>query len=145
MLAVSVYPERPGAPTGVFLVDLDEGLARRISTLQPNSVIRWFPDGDSILFSAFRRGRSDAFRVVLSRIVDQPLTSELPEGSRNPGLSPNGSLIAVESGGGVVVLGAQGPLRAFTVPGLRSSYPSWSAGGAMIAVAASTDPIASYN
>src|SRR5215216_475425 len=64
-LAVAVYPERPGAPTGVFLVDPEDGLARRVSSLQPNSVISWFPDGGSILFSAFTRGRSDAFRVVL--------------------------------------------------------------------------------
>ncbi len=144
-LAAAVYPERPGAPTGVFLVDLEEGMGRRVSTLQPNSVITWARDGRSIIFSAFRRGRSDAFRVVLANFTQQRLTEGLPEGSRNPALSPYGSSIAVESGGGIIVLGPQGPSQTFGIPGLRSAYPSWSRDGASIAIAATSDPIASYN
>ena len=144
-LAAAVYPERPGAPTGVFLVDLDGGMGRRVSSLQPNSVIAWSPDGDSIVFSAFRRGRSDAFRVVVATSIQQRLTEGLPEASRNPALSPDGSSIAVESGGGIVILGREGPMQSFGVPGLRSTYPSWSADGAAIAIAATSDPIASYN
>lgn len=145
LLAVAVYPERPGAPTGVFLVDLNEGLGQRVSSLQPNSAISWSPDGRSIVFSAFRRGRSDAFRVVLANLTQQRLTEGLPEGSRNPALSPDGSSIAVESGGGIVLLGQQGNPLAFGVAGLRSSHPSWSDDGTTIAVAAAQDPIASYN
>jgi Tol biopolymer transport system component len=144
-LAVAVYPEQPGAPTGVFLVNPEQGVARRISTLLPNSVISWFPDGSSILFSAFRRGRSDVFRVVLSTTTMQTVTEGLGEGSRNPALSPDGSKIAVESGGGIVVLGDEAPLQAFRIPGLRSSYPAWSPDGTSIAVTANADPIAVYN
>jgi len=144
-LAVAVYPERPGAPTGVFLVDPEDGLARRVSSLQPNSVISWFPDGGSILFSAFRRGRSDVIRVVLPTTYVQTLTEGLPEGSRNPALSADGSRIAVETGGGITVLGKEEPVQGFSVPGLRSSYPDWGNDGKSIAVSASTDPITIYN
>jgi TolB protein len=129
----------------VFLVDAEEGMGRRISSLQPNSAISWSPGGGSILFSAFRGGRSDAFRVVLANATQQRVTQELPEGSRTPVYSPDGSRIAVESGGGIVVLGEQGSLQSFSVPGLRASYPSWSLDGIMIAIDATSDPIASYN
>jgi Tol biopolymer transport system component len=144
-LAVAVYPERPGAPSGVFLVEPEVGLARRVSSLQPDSVISWFPDGGSILFSAFRQGRSDAIRVVLPTTSMQTLTAGLPQGSRNPALSPDGSQIAVETGGGIAVLSKQEPVQGFSVPGLRSSYPAWGNEGASIAVSADTDPIAIYN
>ena len=144
-LAVPVYPEQPGAPTGVFLVNPEEGVSRRVSSLQPNSVISWFPDGSSILFSAFRRGRSDVFRVALPTAIVATVTEGLSEGSRNPALSRDGSQIAVESSGGIMVLGEEGPLQAFRIPGLRSSYPAWSSDGMSIAVSAGTDPISVYN
>ena len=145
LLAVAVYPERPGAPTGVFLVDPEEGLARRVSSLQPNSAISWFPDGRSILFSAFRRGRSDVMRVALTTTIVQTLTAKLPEGSRNPALSPDGSRIAVETRGGIAVLGEDEALQEFSVRGLRSTYPAWATDGTSIAVSAIADPIAIYN
>ena len=145
VIAIAAYPERPGAPTGVFLVDLDEGIGRRVSSLQPNSVIGWSPDGGSIVFSAFRRGRSDAFRVVLANSTQQRVTEGLPEPSRNPAVSPDGSRIAVESGGEIAVLAQQGPVQKFSISGLRSSYPSWSADGDLIVMTASGDPIVNYN
>jgi Tol biopolymer transport system component len=145
MIAVALYPERPGAPTGVFLVNPERGLAHRISSLQANSEIRWFPDGESILFSAFRRGRSDAFQVGLAGTSQRRVTEGLPEGSRNPALSPDGSQIAVESGGGIVILGEQGPEQGLAVSGMRSSHPSWSPDGTAIAISAENDPIAVYN
>jgi Tol biopolymer transport system component len=146
LLAAAIYPERPGAPTGVFLVNPDGGVARRVTSLQPNSVISWFPDGGSILFSAFRRGRSDVIRIVLPTRRLQTLTGGLPEGSRNPALSPDGSQMAVETGGGIAVLGVNEPVQAFSVPGLRSTYPAWGTDDGMtIAVSAVTDPIAIYN
>lgn len=144
-LAIAVYPEQSGAPTGVFLVNPEEGVARRVSTLQPNSVVSWFPDGSSIIFSAFRRGRSDVFRVVLPTTTVQTLTEGLPEGSRNPALSADGSQIAVESSGGIVVFGDEGPPRVFRIPGLRSTRPAWSPDGTSMAVSAVPDPIAVYN
>jgi Tol biopolymer transport system component len=145
LLAVAVYPERPGGPTGVFLVDPEDGIGRRVSSLQPNSGISWSPDGGSILFSAFSGGRSDAFRVVLANSGRQRVTEGLPDESRNPAFSPEGSRIAVETGGGIVVLRQQGGSQSFSVPGLRSSYPSWSPDGTAIAVAAAGDPLSSYN
>jgi Tol biopolymer transport system component len=145
LLAVAVYPERPGAPTGVFLVDPEEGLARRVSTLQPNSAISWFPDGRSILFSAFTRGRSDVMRVALASTIDQTLTAGLPEGSRNPAISPDGSQITVETRGGIAILGEDVARQEFSVRGLRSTYPAWAADGTSIAVSAITDPITIYN
>jgi Tol biopolymer transport system component len=144
-LVAAVYPERPGAPTGVFLVDIDDGIGRRISSLQPNSVLTWSPDGRSIVFSAFRRGRSDVYRVVLANFTQERVTEELPEASRNPAMSPDGSRIAVESGGRIIVLGPQGPSQTFEVPGLRSSYPSWSRDGTAIAMVGSSNPIISYD
>jgi sugar lactone lactonase YvrE len=144
-LAVPVYPEQPGAPTGVFLVNPEEGEARRVSSLQPNSVVSWSPDGSSILFSAFRRGRSDVFRVALATTTVATVTEGLPTGSRNPALSPDGSQIAVESSAGIVMFGKEGPPQTFRIPGLRSSYPAWSRDGISIAVSAGTDPIAVYN
>jgi Tol biopolymer transport system component len=145
MMAVAVYPERPGAPTGVFLVNPERGLARRISSLQPNSEIHWFSDGESVLFSAFRRGRSDAFQVVLADASQRRVTERLPDGSRNPALSPDGSQIAVESGGGIIILGEQGPEQGSAVSGLRGSHPSWSPDGTAIAISAAIDPITVYN
>jgi Tol biopolymer transport system component len=144
-LAVAIYPEQPGAPTGVFLVNPDEGVSRRVSTLQPNYVIRWFSDGSSILFSAFKRGRSDVYRVVLATTTVQTVTEGLPAGSRNPALSADGSKIAVESGGGIVVFGEEGPPQSFRIPGLRSSYPAWDPDATSIAVSGYADPIAVYN
>jgi Tol biopolymer transport system component len=145
MLAIAIYPERSGAPTGVFLVNPERGLARRVSSLQPNSEIRWFPDGGSLLFSAFRRGRSDAFQVVIASTSQRRVTEGLTEGSRNPALSPDGFRIAVESGGGVVILSEQGPERGLAVSGLRGSHPSWSHDGTTIAISTATDPITVYN
>jgi Tol biopolymer transport system component len=148
LLAAAIYPEQPGAPTGVFLIDPDGGVARRVSSLQPNSVISWFPDGRSILFSTFRltRGRSDVIRIVLATRGMQTLTEGLPEGSRNPALSPDASRIAVETSGGVAVLGVNQPVQTFSVPGLRSTYPAWGTDdGTRIAVSAVPDPIAIYN
>ena len=115
-LAAAVYPERPGAPTGVFLVDLEEGMGRRVSTLQPNSIIAWAPDGHSLIFSAFRRGRTDAFRVVLENSTQRRLSERLPESSRNPAVSPDGFRIAVESGGGIIILGPHGRLTDVRYP-----------------------------
>src|SRR5829696_787665 len=146
LLAAAIYPEQSGAPTGIFLIDPDGGVARRVSSLQPNSVISWFPDGGSILFSTFRRGRSDVIRIALPTRGLQTLTSGLPEGSRNPALSPDSSMIAVETGGGIAVLRVNQPVQSFTVPGLRSTYPAWGSGDGMsIAVFAVADPIAIYN
>src|SRR5215204_1372662 len=144
LLAAAIYPEQPGAPTGIFLIDPDGGVARRVSSLQPNSVISWFPDGRSILFSTFRltRGRSDVIRIVLATRGIQSLTDGLPEGSRNPALSPDASQIAVETAGGVAVLGVNQPVQTFSVPGLRSTYPAWGTDdGTSIAVSAVPDPI----
>jgi Tol biopolymer transport system component len=78
------------------------------------------------------------------------VTAGLPQGSRNPALSPDGTRIAVETGGGIAVLavaalGEEALLQSFSVPALRSTYPAWASDGMRIAVSAITDPITIYN
>jgi Tol biopolymer transport system component len=83
--------------------------------------------------------------VALPTTIVQTLTAGLPEGSRNPAISPDGSRIAVETRGGIAVLGEDDGLQEFSVRGLRSTYPAWAIDGTSIAVSAITDPIAIYN
>jgi Tol biopolymer transport system component len=83
--------------------------------------------------------------VVLENSTQQRLSEGLPESSRNPAVSPDGFRIAVESDGGIIILGPQGASPTFGILGLRSAYPSWSRDGTSIAIAATSNPIASYN
>ena len=67
------------------------------------------------------------------RTTPNSLMSEaLPDASRNPAVSPDGSRIAVESGGGIVVLGQQGLAQGLQVADL-GLIPSWSPDGTTIA------------
>jgi Tol biopolymer transport system component len=143
-LAVAAYPEKRGAASGVFVVDLERGAARRISSLLPTSDISWYPDGTALLFSADEKGRSDAIRAKVSNASATKLTASMPEGARDPALSADGQHVAVSSGGNIIVLDLDGDMRSLNELGLRGRYPAWSADGDSIAFAASPDPIAVY-
>lgn len=144
-LAVAAYPEQRGAPRGVFIVDLKEGAAKRISELVPNSAIGWFPDGGSVYFSVVQSGRSDVLQVSTNGLVEQVVTAALAAGARNPALSSDGLQFAVESARSIIVLRQRDGVQEFAVEGLRATYPSWSLDGFAIGFAAVPDPIASYN
>jgi Tol biopolymer transport system component len=145
MLAVAAYPERRGAASGVFVVDLADGVLSRVSEMQPNSAIAWYPDGRASVFSATRDGRSDVYRLELeSRQIDN-LSEGLPNGARQPALSANGQQALVVSGRTLVVLG-RGDGQIFSLPNdLRPEYPAWSPRSDAIAFGASPDPLTVYN
>jgi Tol biopolymer transport system component len=143
-LAVAAYPEQRGAPRGVFVIDIRNGSARRVTSVEPNSAISWFPDGDSVLFSATQEGRSDALRVAITELGEERMTAQLPAGARNPALSPGGGRLAVESGGEIVVLDRKGIRLEFAVTGLYATEPAWNRDSTAIVFAAADDPIASY-
>lgn len=144
-LALAAYPERRGAPAGVFVVDLDRASARRVSRLLPNSEIRWTSNGTSLLFSAFDGGRSDVWLVGVEDASAVSLTEALPAPARTPSLAPDGRRLAVSSGGKIVIVNGRGPSAEFAVPGFRNIDPAWSPTGDEIAFVASADPIPGYS
>jgi Tol biopolymer transport system component len=144
-IAVAAYPERSGAPAGLFLVDLDRGTARQLSKLLPNSEITWEPDGSALVFSATEKGRSDVVRVGIKDGEAAKLTTRLTGGARSPALSPDGKRIAAISQGALIVLDEDGSVSTFPGLTLKEAFPAWSAGGDVIAVSAKEDPIAKYD
>ncbi|HLL50770.1 MAG TPA: hypothetical protein VK356_08890 [Thermomicrobiales bacterium] len=151
-LAVAAYPEQPGATKGVFVVDVEKGRARRVSDLLPNSVIGWFPNGRSIYFSAVQPDRSDmtldrsdVYHAYVRARAERNLTARLQSGARNPSLSPDGTRLAMESNGAVVVLSEQSQPQHLSVAGLQATHPAWSPDSSSIAFSGEPDPIAVFN
>jgi Tol biopolymer transport system component len=143
-IAVAAYPERRGAAAGVFLIDLDQGTARRIAKLLPNSEITWTADGEALVFSALEKGRSDVWRVDVNSSESAKLTADLVKGGRNPALSPDGTELAVASGAAIIVLSGPDVNRQIDMHGLRGMTPAWSPSG-QIAFAAVPNPIQTYD
>jgi Tol biopolymer transport system component len=143
-LAIAVYPERRGAATGVFIIDLERGAAKRVASLLPTSEISWYSDGSALLFSAVEGGRSDATRVELADGAVSKLTTVLPDGAIDPAISPDDRLVAVSSCSGIVILKEGGKLAPLDETGLHARFPAWSASATAIAYTASPDPIAAY-
>jgi Tol biopolymer transport system component len=144
-LALAAYPEQRGAASGVFVVDLEAGTARKVSSLLPNSNIMWFSGGKSLLFSASQEGRSDAVRASVAEGGTEKLTAHLPSGAREPVVSPDGTRLAVASGGSIVILGPEMNPQSLTQSGLDHRLPSWSPDGERVAFVAAPDPLASYS
>jgi Tol biopolymer transport system component len=144
-LALAVYPEQRGAATGVFVVDLEGGTARRVSSLLPNSEITWVPGGESLLFSASEKGRSDAVRASVAKGGTEKLTAHLASGAREPALSADGARLAVVSGGDIVLLDQNGTVQGTAASSHSNRLPAWSPKGTRLAFAAGPDPLASYS
>jgi Tol biopolymer transport system component len=143
LIAIGVYPERRGAPSGVFLIDPVEGEASKISSLQPNSGITWFPDGESLLFSATQEGRSDAYRVALGGSDAENLTSGLAAGARWPALDRGAARLAAASGGEIVIIDLMGGGETTVGAAGTDRFPAWSADG-VLAFAADIEAIDRY-
>jgi Tol biopolymer transport system component len=152
LLAVATYPERPGSSKGVFIINLERGTARRVSDLLPNSEIGWFPNGRSLYFSATQpdesdltSDRSDVFQVYVRAAAERNITEGLAAGAQNPALSPDGTQLALESNGKIVILSERSVPQEYTVAGLSASHPSWNFDGSATAFSAEPDPISIYN
>jgi Tol biopolymer transport system component len=145
LLAVAAYPERSGAPVGVFVIDMKGDSARQITKLQPNSSIQWLPDGQSVEFSATDKGRSDAVRVSVGDRTTKKLTQNLPAGARNPAISIDGKRLAVASGGSIVILDGDAPPVYLPSSGLQYGNPAWNWSGNLLAFTATEDPLSKYS
>lgn len=145
LLAVAAYPEQRGAAMGVFVVDLERGTARRVTSLLPNSEIAWFPDGKALLFSATEKGHSDALRASLAIDSVEKLTEGLSGGAREPALSLDGSRLAVVSGGALVVMNLEGAVESTVSSTQAIRFPAWSPDGAIVAYSASPNPLSRYS
>jgi Tol biopolymer transport system component len=141
-LSVAAYPEQKGATAGVFVIDLDNNAARRISTVLPTSEISWSRDGDAIIFAATSDGRSDVMEVAATGDTHRVLTGSLADGADEPALNADGSLLAASSGSAIVVLEGQKIVRTIQTPWLRDASPDWSLNGKTRTFLARPDPIA---
>lgn len=145
MIAVAAYPEKRGAPAGIFIVDLERGNARRIAQLQPNSAIAWTRDNRAVLFSARSQNRSDVFEVSVRGGAATNQTSVLESGSRSPTFSPDSKRFAVATGDTIAVVEHGEERGIFRVPGLVAADPAWSPTGNEIAFVARPNPIRSFD
>lgn len=144
-IAVASYAERSGAPSGVFVIDLGEGFARRVSPIVPNSEIRWVSDQKSLIFAARRQGRSEVVRVALANGGVESLTAELAGSAWDPAIRSGSTDLAVATSEGIVILGKNGTQTVAVPRGLRATAPAWSPDSDALAFRASLDPIVGYN
>jgi Tol biopolymer transport system component len=144
-IAVAAYPELRGGVTGVFVVWIDLGVARRLSSLLPNSEINWAPDSKAILFASSAKGRGDVYRVSIPDGVVRNLTTSLPEGARDPALSPDGRSLAVATGRNLQILGTTATNIAINDTTLRDRFPAWSPDGTQLAFSSETELIPGYD
>ncbi len=142
--AVAVYPEQRGAPSGIYVVDLNQGSARRIAAMQANSEIHWSLDGSSLLFSTTEEGRSEVVRLRVEDNFVERLSGALAAGARNPVLSPDGSRIAATSDGDIVVIDADGTIEPVVEAAQEARDAAWSPSGEALAFVLAPDPVAVY-
>jgi heat shock protein HslJ len=117
-----------GQNCGLYLVDADGGNRRSFTNEGSDSLPRWFPDGNSVVFmSEGRDGNWDLYRANLAdgavtRLTDDPAPDGLPA------VSPDGSQIAFiskRSGAwGVWVMPAAGG-AATQIAGIAGELPDW--------------------
>lgn len=123
-IAVAAYPERRGGASGLFVIDVAKGSARRLSDLQPNSKITWEADSGAVLFSAPSPDRSDVFRVDAEGRSQSVLTASRSDSARNPALLASGDIAAASSDGAIVVIRNQQEVERIYVEGLHADYPA---------------------
>jgi len=144
-LAVPAYAETKGSASGVFVVILDQGVATRVTPMQPTSMVLWASDGDSLLFAASVDGRSDVYRVSTAGGMARNLTRTLAEGARDPALSPDGQELAVASGRDIQILGPQVRKIASGDGSMRDRFPAWSPDGNYLAFSSSPALVTKYD
>lgn len=143
-IAVAVYPEQRGAPAGVFVIDIHRGRSRKLSSIQPNWEITWFPDGTAVVCSSTKDGRSDVYRISLGDGKAQNLTAELATGARYPALGADGSRLAVTTRNGITIVNlGDGSIVPIDTP-QAAKYPAWNSDGSAVAYSVADDPIRWY-
>jgi Tol biopolymer transport system component len=144
-LAIAIYPERRGAPTGLFIIDPEAGEVRKISGAVPVSEIGWGRQSDWVVFAAIENGRSDVYRVSIVSGTEENLTETLPAAAQSPSLSPDGSRVAVTSDGEIVMIDiTNGGTSSIESP-LWGRFPAWSPNADVIAFAAEANEIRRYD
>jgi Tol biopolymer transport system component len=92
------------------------------------------PDGKWIAYGGNLRGHSDLYKMPLGGGQPVPLTSG-PTGGGVPRWSPDGSEVAFQVSGQIMVMPAAGgpPVALTSDTGFGAAYPSWSPNGLRIA------------
>lgn len=145
VLAVPAYAEVRGSASGIFVVNLDQGVARRVTAMQPTSDVLWASDGDSLFFAASVDGRSDVYRVPTYGGMARNLTRTLADGARDPALSPDGQELAVASGRDIQILGQHARKIGSSDGSMRDRFPAWSPGGDQLAFSSSPALVTKYD
>ena len=144
-LAVPAYAEIRGTASGIIIVLLEQGIARRVTSLQPTSDVLWTSDGGALLFAASVEGRTDVYRVSASGGLARNLTRSLPDGARDPALSPDGRELAVASGRHIQILGQRARKIGSGDESMRDRHPAWSPDGEELAFSSSPALVTKYD
>jgi TolB protein len=144
MIAVAAYPERRGAANGLFVIDIAGGSARRLTDLQPNSIITWAADSSAVLFSANSGERSDVFLIPVTGGTPANVTDNRSGSFRNPAFLANGDIVAANSNGAIVVLRENSEEGQIQLEGLFADFPAIRPERNEISFLAVPDPIQTY-
>jgi len=139
-IAFALVPQVNDGPSGVYLLDVASGAARRIARGTPLWGPSWSPDGTRLL--ALLR-LDDGVSLVLidpdTSALDRVDTGETLQ-PRDGSWSPDGGRIAFSSSGSIYVADiASGTVRLLADTPLDDLAPTWSPDGAWIAFRAEPD------
>ena len=143
-LAVAVQAEAQGAAAGIFRVDLSLRSGNRLTKLTANAPMIWDFRSNDLVFSARVEGRSDVYRLSAEGGQPNSMTSNVPEGGREPTLALDGALACV-SGTRIAVIRPGSPDVAYLEEaGLAGASPALNNDGKQIAFVALPRPIDQY-